>query len=107
MTNVQTVRLRNGAEEVKSLVSMILFTLKDMWSKGEVTTVYELAMLCRDPEHKLFGDTGDVLKKLSLVQPDGRVHDSIRNIVLSAVEGEGLDMRLQSPIAEPETVNAP
>ncbi len=39
-------------------------------------------------------------KELALVQPDGRVHESIRNIVLSAFEGEGLEMHMVSPVAK-------
>jgi len=56
-------------------------------------------MKCRDETHKLFGNTGEVLKKLGLVQDDDGVHTSIRNVVLSAVEGEGLGLILDSPVA--------
>ncbi len=48
----------------------------------------------------------DMLVSMSLVHPEGRVHDSIRNIVLSAVEGDGVDMTLRSPLAATERVAA-
>jgi len=60
---------------------------------------YELVMKCRNPEHELFGNTGEVLSPLNLIQPNGHVHDGIRNIVLSATEGEELDMTLGSPVS--------
>jgi len=63
---------------------------------------FELSELCKDRSHKLFGNTGEKLSKLGLIQ-NGTVHGSIRNIVLSAVEGEMLDMQLVSPIAPQET----
>ena len=59
-------------------------------------------MLCRDSEHKLFGITGHGLVKLGLIikTPEGyNVHDSIRNIVLSAIEGDGANMTIIDPRA--------
>jgi phosphomannomutase len=67
---------------------------------------YELVMKARDPNHRFFGDTKEVLQRLEFVQPNGNLYDSIRNVVVSAVEGEGLGMGLASPIkpgAEPTT----
>lgn len=60
---------------------------------------YELVMKCRDKNHQLFGNTGERLKKLRLIEEDGSIHGSIRNIVLSSAEGEGLEMTFKSPVA--------
>lgn len=61
-------------------------------------SAYELTMKARDPNHEFFGGTGQKLMSLALVDANGGMHDSIRNIVLSAVEGDGLEMKLGSPI---------
>ena len=55
-------------------------------------------MKARDPNHKLFGNACGRLSAVSLMREDGSIHSTIRNVVLSAVEGTGLDMRIVSPI---------
>ena len=59
---------------------------------------YELVQICKNPNHKMFGNTEEVLVDLSLLSEDG-VHSVIKNVVMSAFEGEGLDMCLTSPLA--------
>lgn len=102
-TETTTVKLKNGTEEHGPLVSITMISLRGLMEAGMGVGLYELAELCKDNNHKLFGSTGDTLAKLNLVGLGGgkfTVHDSIRNIVLSAIEGEGLDMQLVNPIAE-------
>lgn len=97
-----TVRLKNGTDEVKPLVAIVMHSLHRLFDTGKGMVVYELASLCRNPDHKPFGSTGEELKSLELVsEANGKwyVHGSIRNIVLSAVQGEGLDMGIRSPLA--------
>lgn len=63
---------------------------------------FELVQLCRHTEHRPFGRTGHDLATAGLIEhAAGRftVHDSIRNVVLSAVEGDGLSMTLRNPVA--------
>ena len=96
MANV-LVKLKNGSEGVKALVSITMMSLESLIETNPVA-FYELVMKCRDVNHRFFGNTGEVLQKLSLVQTDGNVHDSIRNIVSSAVDGDGVDMTLGSPV---------
>lgn len=96
---METVILKNGAEEAKPAVMATMMSLRHLFD-SEPIVAYELVMKCRDPKHSFFGNTGDKLKQLSLVQPDDRVHDTIRNIVLSAAQGDGLDMTLGSPIKQ-------
>lgn len=62
--------------------------------EDEPIAFYELVMLCRNPSHEPFGNTGQKLVDRMLVEQDGQPHSSIRNIVLSATVGEGLDMKL-------------
>jgi len=94
---METVVLKNDAEELKSLVIATMMSLEFLM-KEQPIVFYELVMKCRDHNHRFFGNTGEDLEKLALVQPGGSVHDSICNIVLSATNGNGLKMTLGSPI---------
>lgn len=95
---METVTLKNGAEEVKSLVVVTMLSLESLIEE-QPFAFYDLVMVCRDRDYRPFGSNGDHLKSLALLQDGGHVHDSIRNIVLSAVTGDGLDMQLGSPVA--------
>lgn len=75
-----------------------MISLEDLLGSHPVD-FYGLVMKCRDRNYQFFGNTGEILKQYSLVQSDGNVHASIRNVVLSAVVGEELDMTLGSPVA--------
>ena len=93
---IETVVLKNGATEALSLVSITMFSLSNLL-KQKPMCFYELVMKCRDKEHKIWGNLAVDLKELSLIQRDENVHSSIKNIVLSAVEGEGLNMTIGDP----------
>ncbi len=95
---MKTVQLKNGAEEAASLVNIAMNSITTLL-KSKPIVVYELVMKCRDSNHELFGKSGEDLRELSLIEADGSVHSSIRNIVLSAASGDGLDMVFSSPIA--------
>lgn len=93
------LKLKNGSEEVAPLVNVTMISVRHLLESNPIAFV-ELVSLCQDRDHELFGNTAVELQRLALVKPDGSVHGSIRNIVLSAVEGEGLEMRFISPLAE-------
>ena len=106
-TTIETVTLKNGAEEAKPLVVVTMMTLNRLMDEGKAMVVYELVELCKNPAHRPFGVTGDDMVKLSLASKNQRpatnpwhVHNSIRNIVLSAIEGEGMDLCLGNPVAK-------
>ncbi len=92
------LKLKNGSEECVPLVNTTVMSVRHLMESNPIAFV-ELVLLCRDRNHELFGNTAVDLQGLALVGRDGFVHDSIRNIVLSAVEGEGLEMKLISPLA--------
>ncbi len=92
--DVEIVTLKNGAEVAKTIVNTAMLSIQEL----NLIVFYELVMKARDSKHKFFGNTAEVLKALSLVQADGNLHDAIRDIVLSASEGEGLGLRLVNPM---------
>ncbi len=93
---MNVVKLKNGAEEAEPAVKVGIFALKDLCSTSPLV-FYDLVMLCRDPKYKAWCNMGPA-KDAGLMQPDGNIHDTIKNIVLSAVTGEGLKMQIGSPI---------
>lgn len=99
-----TVKLRTGEVALTPMVGAVSMSLKSLMQKRPIA-LYELVMLCRDPKHELFGNAGDILKELNLIEGDGRPHDDVRQIVLASTEGEGMDMHLVSPLAEETSEN--
>lgn len=99
---IETVTLRNGVSEAKALVVTTMMALERLLDSGQGIRFYELVMLCRDPDHNIFGNSGEKLAELGLVDVvpghAPKVPDSIRNIVLSAVHGVDASMALQSPL---------
>lgn len=94
---METIRLKNGTEEVESLVVVTMLSLEHLMDERPLA-LYDLVMMCRDSSYEPFGDNGDHLKDLRLIDQDGSVHSSVRNIILSATDGNGMDMVLQSPV---------
>ena len=99
MKEIPTVTLKNGTEEVEPFVRRTMLSLRRLM-ESNVIALYELRERCRDPQHKLSGNTEKVLEDCGLLEPDSGVHSSIRRIVNLAVEGEGLEMKLVSPLKQ-------
>lgn len=100
---MEVVKLKNGKEEAKPLVATMMLILREMFQTDPILA-YELVQFARlGPKHQFFGNAGERLVERNLVdkRADGSysMHDSTRNIVLSAVEGEDLDMKLVNPVA--------
>ena len=91
-------KLKNGAEELPQLITVTMMSLDNLMKTNPIALV-DLVLKCKDRDYKFFGNNEAILKDLALVADDGMVHGSIRNIVLSAVTGEGLDIGLGSPLA--------
>ncbi len=93
---MQTVVLKNGATEAVFLVNFTMMSINKLLSSNPMA-FYELVEVCRDKKHKIFGTLGDDLIGLALLQSDGQPYGSIKNIVLSAVTDEGMDMTFEDP----------
>lgn len=95
---MEMLDLKNGSQEPKPLVIVTMMSLERLFNNNPIV-FYELVMKARDHQHEFFGDAESALQDLSLLDATGAVHDSVRNIVLSAVTGEDLEMTLGSPFA--------
>ncbi len=98
---METVILKNGAKEATGLVTTVMMSIQNLMQEKPIV-FYELVMKCRDSNHVIFGNMQKDLEDLALVNSGGGVHDSIRHIVLSAVRGDGLEMKISNPIAKTE-----
>lgn len=98
---MQMAKLKNGSEEAFVLVTTTMMALESLMNGFPgVLMASDLVQICRaDPTYSKFGDHEEKLQQLALLQSDGKPHESIRNIVLSAFTGEGLGLKLVNPIA--------
>lgn len=100
MTNydlAEVVTVRNGTRHRRGTVHVIMVSLYNLMREYGMP-FYELVMICRNPNHRLFGNSAEVLKSFSLLEADGQPHDVIRDVVLSAAVGEDLGLSLCWPI---------
>lgn len=92
------VRLKNGTTALQVAVASTLSTL-EVLRDNHPLALFDLVMFARDPGDTLDRDTLQMMKKFSLVDESGAMPRDVRNVVLSAAEGDGLNMRLVSPLA--------
>ena len=98
MSDIEMVQLRTGIEMPRPLVGATRIALELLLDKHPIA-VYEAVMVARDRTHVPFGNTGEALKGMGLLQPDGRMHDATRDVILACTDGEELDLRFVSPYA--------
>lgn len=95
------VELTTGKREHAGLVSMVHMALSDAFARDPLMA-YDVVMRAREPNYKFFGSAEERAKRLAILDDNGVMHGSVRNIILAAVTGDGLDMQLHSPIKPPE-----
>ncbi len=97
----EPVLLRNGARVVPQLVVLTMKHVRELWDTHD-RAVFELLALCRDDEHKPFGSLAYKLAGRGLIEKRGIrwvAHDTTRDIVLSACEGDDLGLKIVNPVA--------
>ena len=95
---MEALTLKNGTVEARVVVTSTMMNLEALLTENPIA-FYELVQVCRNPEHRIFSQVQvKSLEELGLLS-SGKVHNSIKNVVLSAVEGNGLDMTLGNPVA--------
>ena len=102
---METVDLKNGSSEAGPLVAVTMLSLNAVLEgNGDalngMLAFYELVQKCKNPDHKIWSEAqSTLLMGLSLLDANGDVHNSIKNVVLSAAQGDGLELSLGSPYA--------
>lgn len=99
--SIEMVKLKNGSTEPHPTVVATMVSLKSQAKDGlgGMLLLYDLQQICKGKGERVNSSTVEKLKKLALLEQSGQPHDSVRNIVLSALQGEGLGMEIVSPIA--------
>lgn len=93
----KAIKLRTGVTESQGVVLGTMIALKSLMKTNPIA-LYELTELARNPDHTPFGNAGEVLQSRNLLQTDGRLNQSVKNVVLAATTGDGLELALTSPL---------
>src|SRR3990167_887425 len=101
---IAMLKLKNGSEVAQSIVVATMMSLDALINSNPIA-FYELVEKCRDSKHEMFGNTKEVVAKWALIDMNGSVHSCIKDVVLSAVEGDGLDMSLGRPVAPQSSIS--
>ena len=98
---MKMVTLRNGAQEAEVLVTSVMKSLNKLMSDFIGTLqAYDLYMICRqDPSYRKYLDNEKKLQELNLLNENGQPPNLVRNVVLSAFQPDGLELKLVSPVA--------
>ena len=105
-SQLSVVTLKNGSQEALPLVQVTMLSLRSLIDSGDLTDVLalsDLVQIARREITKPFSpEIGKRLTDLNLATatPSGswNIHDSTRNIILSAAEGSGFELQLTNPI---------
>lgn len=92
------IKLRNGSQVERSEAQEIIESLRFL-RNHEPAAMHGLLMKCRDDNHKINRQCRHVLQALLFMDSSGRVDNDVRNVVLSAPEGNEIDMRSISLVA--------
>lgn len=95
-SSIKMIKLKNGSEAPEPAVITTMISLESLMDKNPIA-FYEFVQKCRDPNHEMWGNTKEAVAKLALIN-NNSVHDITKNVVLSAVQGEDLEMALSSPV---------
>ena len=96
---MQILKLKNNSKECEPIVMATMRSIGGlMEGLPGALDAYELVQLCKDPSHKMFGDSLTSLQARGLIEASGKVHDSVRNIILSSAGGDGLELHFENPI---------
>jgi hypothetical protein len=91
---MRSVSLRNGSTEKGELVAITSLALRGLPRE----TLVEFREVIRNPNFKISDKSRRILKDKALMENNGSVQSSIKNVVLSAVQDEGEDTKLVNPL---------
>ena len=93
---VALIKLKNGSE----VPLAIIITTMDILNRLQATQAvafHHLVKKCRDSAHNIADDTIKILEKNALMK-DGLVHITVKDILLSAIQGDDQKITLNSPV---------
>lgn len=93
-----SVTLKNGATVPYNAVTDTMTKLRNALVAYPLA-VYELALACDDPARRLRKDVVPQLKAARLLEADGEPCGDVRDVILSAITINAMDLTLDSPVA--------
>ena len=97
-TSAEMVTLKDGTSMPRAHVNVVMLTLHELTS--DPFAFYDIVQMARDPNAQPLSDV-EALKRTGLLNPiTGKVHDAVRGLIASAIEGEGLSMHFVSPLKD-------
>jgi hypothetical protein len=99
--SVKVVTLRTGAEVPEPVIRTVTITMSRLMETDPIAP-YEAVMMAREPGYVPFGNTGETLKRFDFIDNFPKLHRTVRDVILAATEGDGMDLRLVSPYAAQE-----
>ena len=103
-TGMKMLTLKNGSEVAEPVVITTMMSLEALMNSNPIA-FYELVEKARDSRHQMFGNTRQVVEKTALMN-GGSIHDTVKDVILSAVSGKDLEMSLGSPVDSKHEGNA-
>jgi len=91
------VKLRNGTVVSEAAMVTTMMNLRALKEENNIA-FYEFVQKCKNPQHSIFGGTSTekIISEAGLMS-EGKISEDIRNVALSAIEGEALDIHLVNP----------
>lgn len=95
---MKEMKLKNGGVELDVTIAATMLSLEGLLAHTRVA-FYDLVMKCKDASHEFtYSNSERVLKCHNLMERDGAIPADVKNIVLSAVDGDKGEMHIVDPI---------
>ncbi len=96
------IKLKNGTKEPNSVVIATLEKLASIVGAKRACpwAVFDLLSVCRDKGYKPRAVCIDFLNQAGLMDTDGNVSESMRNVILSSFEVAGQNIKAVYPMAD-------
>ena len=80
-----TFKLRTGETVSASMLTSVIKSLLTIVEHNDHITLFELTELCKADGYRPSIDSANILKRMSLIDYDGRVDDEVKKVVLASV----------------------
>jgi hypothetical protein len=96
-SGMDVVTLPDGSRYPLSTVRTVWMNLEAFVERTTAIDTYELHQKCLNPNHEMFGRSGQQAEEYNLTS-GGRMHDDVRSIILASLHGDGLEWELKNPL---------
>ena len=94
----EIVTLTSGAQVPRPALVATLMNAEELAVTNPIA-FYELVQAARNPDHQMFGNTGEVVAKWGMGDSAGGVNSTVCEVIAAAVVGDNFDLRFVNPIA--------